>query len=146
MFCPVITAKAHLAFGSVKHEGPSTSKRQIGEICQALYTEAFTSFCQTYDGAMCSDFPGTIAFCLHMVWRMALVSSAPCLYARLHLRPSPRSFPFLGLALRPSRSCLSMPPGNLCHAGGWHLCKKPARGTCLRSLFHCGIVSFRHFR
>ena len=33
------------AFGSVKHEGPSTSKRQIGEICQDLYTEDFTSFC-----------------------------------------------------------------------------------------------------
>ena len=28
--------------GSVEHEGPSTSKRQSGEICQALYTEAFT--------------------------------------------------------------------------------------------------------
>ena len=35
----------------------STGMRQIGEICQALYTEAVTSFCQTYDGAMCSNLP-----------------------------------------------------------------------------------------
>ena len=27
------------AFGSVKHEGTTTSERQIGEICQALYTD-----------------------------------------------------------------------------------------------------------
>ena len=31
--------------------------RQIGEICQALYTEAFTSFCHAYDRAMCSNLP-----------------------------------------------------------------------------------------
>ena len=31
----------------------------------------------------------------------------------------------LGLALRPSRSCLLVPPGNLCHTGGWHLRRKP---------------------
>ena len=31
----------------------------------------------------------------------------------------------LGLALRLSRSCLAMPPGNLCHAGCWHLRRKP---------------------
>ena len=43
--------------GSVKHEDPTTSKQQIGVICQTLNIEAFTSFCQAYDRAMCSDFP-----------------------------------------------------------------------------------------
>ena len=42
------------AFDPVKHEYPATSKRQIGVICQSLYTEAIT-FCHSYDGAMCSD-------------------------------------------------------------------------------------------
>ena len=51
----------------------------------------------------------------------------------------------LGLALRLSRSCLSMPPENLCHAGGWHLRRKP-RGTFLHLLFPCGILSFRYLR
>ena len=31
----------------------------------------------------------------------------------------------LGSALRLSRSCLLMPPGFLCHAGGWHLRSRP---------------------
>ena len=38
---------------------------------------------------------------------------------------SPDLSRLLGLALRPSRSCLLMPPRNLCHAGGWHLRRKP---------------------
>ena len=97
------------ARGSVKHEGPSTSKRQIGEICQALYTGAFTPICHTYDGAMCSE-----PFCLHMVWRTALLffflfPVRLVAFANLLLDRS-RLF---GLALHPFRSCLSMPPGNL---------------------------------
>ena len=36
-------------------KAPSTARRQSGEICQAFYTEAFTSFCQTYDRAICSN-------------------------------------------------------------------------------------------
>ena len=89
------------AFGSVKHEGPSTSKRQIGEICQALYTEAFTSFCQTYDGAMCSDLPRH--HCLlppHGVEDCTVFSSfscAPCCIRDLLLDLSR----LLGLALSP---------------------------------------------
>ena len=65
---------------------------------------------------------GTIAFCLH-----------PC--AWLHSRPSPRSFSLLGLALRPLRSCLEMPPGNLCHAGSraWNF---------YTFCFRCGTVPF----
>ena len=39
-------------------KAPSTGRRQSGEICQAFYTEAFTSFCQTYDRAICSNLPG----------------------------------------------------------------------------------------
>ena len=50
----------------------------------------------------------------------------------------PRLF---GLALRLSRSCLSMPPGNLCHAGGWHLRRKPCVEASLRPLFPCGIIA-----
>ena len=49
------------ALGSVKHEGPTTSKQQIGVICEALNTEAFTSFCRAYDGAICS---GLLGHCL----------------------------------------------------------------------------------
>ena len=41
------------ALGSVMHEGPTTRKLQIGVICQALNTEAFTSFYQAYDGTKC---------------------------------------------------------------------------------------------
>ena len=43
--------------GSVKHEGPPARKWQKGDICHALTTEAFTFFCQAYDGAMCSGPP-----------------------------------------------------------------------------------------
>ena len=38
---------------SVKHEGPTTRKLQIGVICQALNTKAFASFCQAYDRTKC---------------------------------------------------------------------------------------------
>ena len=62
----------------------------------------------------------------------ALFSSAPCLYALLQLRPSPRFSRLSGLTLRPLRSFLSMPPGNLCHDGGWHLRKKPRVVLLLR--------------
>ena len=46
-----------------------------------------------------------------------------------------------GLVLRPSRSCLSMPPGNLCHARVWHLRRKP----CMEVLdVHFFPVAFSH--
>ena len=44
------------ALGSVKHEGPTTGKRQVGVICQALNT-VFTSSCHAYDVSMCSELP-----------------------------------------------------------------------------------------
>ena len=43
--------------GSVKHEGPSTSKRLIGEICQALLHRSLHVVLPNVR-AMCSDFPG----------------------------------------------------------------------------------------
>ena len=83
---------------------------QIGEICQALYTEAFTSFCNTFDGAMCSDPPPLPAGTIHGVEDRTVFFLFPDrLLANLLLDLSC----LFGMALRPSRSCLSMPPGNL---------------------------------
>ena len=113
------------AFHSFKHEGPTTSMRHIGVICQALNTEAITSFCQAYDGAMCSDLHRIHCF-LASTWRGGMhrffFLSPVRLVAFANLLRD-LSCP-LGLSLRPSRSCLSMPPKNLCHAGGWHLRRK----------------------
>ena len=75
-------------------------------------------------------FPGTIAFSLHMLWRTACFDFL-LLCPRLLSRPSARSFPsWPGTA--PFRSCLSMPRGHLCHAGGWHLRRKPRAVLLLR--------------
>ena len=114
------------ALGSVKHEGHTTSKQQIGVICEARNTEAFTSFCHAYDGAMCSGLIGH--HCIqppHGVEDTAVFTSSffcAWLHSRDRLLVLAR---LLGQTLRPSRSCLSMPPGNLCQAGGWHLRSKP---------------------
>ena len=48
----------------------------------------------------------------------------------------------LGLALRLSRTCLSMPPGNPRRAGGWHLRRKPCVENFLYVLiFPCILAS-----
>ena len=100
--------------------GPAIRMSQKEDICQALPTLAFTFLLPAYDGAI------TIAFSLHVVWRTVLFLQPflPC--TRLHPRDLllDLSSP-LGLALRLSRSCLPMPPGSLCHVGGWHLRSKP---------------------
>ena len=114
------------ALGSVKHEGRTTSKQQIGRFCEALNPEAFTSFCLAYDGAMCSGLLGH--HCLqspHCVEDSTVFTSSffcAWLHSRDLLLVLAR---LLGQTLRPSRSCLSMPPGNLCRAGGWRLRIKP---------------------
>ena len=46
-----------------------------------------------------------------------------------------------GLALRLSRSCLSMPPGNPRRAGRWHLRRKPCVENFLYVPFPCGILA-----
>ena len=79
----------------VKHESPATRTRQIGVTCHALTTEAFTSFCQMFDGATC--------FCLQPPH--GVVDSTVFYFLEFS-----RLF---GLTLRLSRSCLSMPPGTL---------------------------------
>ena len=56
---------------------------------------------------------------------------------------SPHPSRLLGLALRLSRSCLSMPPGNPRRAGGWHLRKKP----CVKNFLYVPFffpVAFSH--
>ena len=69
-------------------------------------------------------------------------SSFPC--AWLHLRDLPSELiRLLGLALHPSRSDLSMPSGFLCHAGGWHLRRKPR--VELFFVPSCSVVLFRFF-
>ena len=61
-----------------------------------------------------------------MYVEISTVFPASFLCAWLHPRDLPSWLSrLLGLALRPLRSCLSMPPGILCHAGGWHLRRKP---------------------
>ena len=81
---------------------PSTSMRQIGEFCQALYTEAFTSFCQAYYGAMCSGLPRH--HCLqppHGVKDCTVFTSFSCAHGCIRDPLLDRSR-LLGLALRPS--------------------------------------------
>ena len=73
------------ALGSVKHEGPTTSRREIGVICQALNTTSFTSSCQAYDGALCSDLPGHHCL-LASTWCAGLHFSSSFLCACLHSR------------------------------------------------------------
>ena len=83
---------------------------------------------------------GKIACNLHIAWKTALF-----LHTLLELGSS-REFLFyhsrlFGLALRLSRSCLFlMPPGNLCHAGGWHL---RSRALVLYVRFSRGIFAPR---
>ena len=54
---------------------------------------------------------------------------------------SPHLSRLLGLALRLSRSCLSMPPGNPRRAGRWHLRRKPCVEHFLYVPFPCGILA-----
>ena len=68
-------------------------------------------------------FQGTIAFSLRVVWRTG-VFSLPFSFALGCILALDLSR-FLGLALRLSRTCLPMPLGKFCHAGGWHLRRKP---------------------
>ena len=56
------------AVGSVKQN----SMWQNGEICQVLSTEAFTSFCQVYDGTMGSKLPKCHCLCLRTLRKSAL--------------------------------------------------------------------------
>ena len=58
--------------GSVKHEGAPTRKWQKGDICHALTTEAFASFCQRTMEQCALACLGSIAFSLHMVWKTVL--------------------------------------------------------------------------
>ena len=134
------------ALGSVKHEGPTTSMRQIGVICQTLNTEAFTSFCQAYDGAMCSDLPRHR--CLlppHGVEDCTVVFSSSFLCAWLHSRPS-RSLPSSWPGTAPFSLLSFAATGNSLPRWRLALAQEAASGTFLRSLFHCGIVSFLYFR
>ena len=113
-------------------------------ICHALTTEAFTSSCQAYNGAMCSGLPRHHCFFLHMLCRTALLLlSFFC--AWLHSRDLLLDVSRLldDLTLRLSRSCLPMPLGNFYHAGGWHLRRKPCVELLCVSFFPCDILAPR---
>ena len=118
------------AFGSIKNGGPSTRKRQIGEICQAFNTTAFASFKRTMEQCTVAS-QGTIAFFLHMVSRTALFFF-PLPVHSVAVETFSSVFPVF---LAWHRICLSMPPGNLCHAGGWHLRRKPRVALSSSPLF-----------
>ena len=97
---------------------PYTSKRQIGEICHALYTGAFT-FAKRTNEQRSLAFQGTLPSA------STCCGGQHCFYyplmcPRLFSRPSSRSFPssWPGAAL--FRSCLSMPLA---------LAQEAARGT-----------------
>ena len=66
-------------------------------------------------------FPGTIAFCLHTLWQTALFFSS---FTRAHGCFCDLLLDFSRLFGLTFRSCLSMPQGIVCHAGGWHLRRK----------------------
>ena len=98
--------------------------RLIGKISQALYTEAFTSFCQAYTGAMCSGLPRH--HCLHPplgVGDSTVLLPLSCVlgYIRDLLLDISR---LLGLALRP------FDPVFRCH---WEIFATLEAGTCAGS-------------
>ena len=103
----------------------------------------FTSFCPSYDGAVCSDLPRH--HCLlppHGVEDCSVFSSS-FLCAWLHSGPSPRSFPSSWPGTAPFRSCLFDATGKPLTRWRLALAKEAARGTFLRPLSHC--VLFRFF-
>ena len=101
-----------------------------GDVCHALNTESFTSSCQIE--IWCTVMvPGTIADNIHSVWRTALFLN-------------PRDLLLLGLALRLSCSCLPMPQGNLCCAGGWHLRRMPCVELFFVLLFSSTAMCVAH--
>ena len=89
------------ALDSVKHEGPTTRKLQIGVICRALNTEAFTSFYQAYDGTKCYCPPWHhCLFTPHGVENCTVLTLFPLRMAALS-RPPSRSFPSSRLGTAP---------------------------------------------
>ena len=97
------------------------SRWQSGEICQALLTEAFTSFCQACDGTMGSSLPRHHCLLLPHVTEdrtvlLLFAPRAPVLPTRLSARCLLSSRPDTAFI----RSCLLLP-----HAGGWNLSRKP---------------------
>ena len=129
------------AGGSVSHEStrPTACGRML--IFQVLSTEAFTSFCHTYDGTMGSSL-SKHPFLLH-----------PLVGERLFCPPCSSSCSFLACflsvrCLLPSlldsgsiRSYLWLPTGTLWHVGCWHLRNKPCVVLLLRlpSLSRCTL-------
>ena len=84
----------------VATKAPTNSIWQNGEICQALFTEAFTSFCQAYDGTMGSTLPRH--WCLlpaHVSENCTFFPSCAPVCPRVCLLDVSRP---LGLTLRPS--------------------------------------------
>ena len=86
---------------------------------------------------------GTIAHNLHTAWKNCIVST--CFY--LHLVALSGvcllSFPSFWSGTAPVTILpLSMPPGNLCHAAGRHLRRKPSVGAPRSFLAWHGCISF----
>ena len=111
--------------GSVEQEGPAIRKLQKEDICQEFNIAAFTSSWAANPRSLCLGLPGhpphvrenrTVCTRLHL--HLVALSRVP-------LSSFPPSWPGTApLTLLP----LSMPPGNPCHAGGWHLRRKPSVG------------------
>ena len=112
------------ALGSVKHAGPSYQHaadwRDLPGIVHRGIHVVLPSV--QWSNVLWPSL-GTSVFSLHVVWRHCFHFLFWC--PRLLSRLSPRFFPSSWPGTAPFRSCLSMPPGNICHAGGWHLRRMP---------------------
>ena len=115
--------------GSVEQEGTAIRKLQKEDICQEFTIAAFTSSWAANPRSLCLGPPRhhylqpphgrencTVFTHLHL--HLVALSRVP-------LSSFPPSWPGTApFTLLP----LSMPPGNPCHAGGWHLRRKPSVG------------------
>ena len=117
----------------------TTSVWQSDEICQAFFTEAFTSFCQTYDTAIYCDFCRHC--CLHAAVRRGRLYRFYLFWAHdlLSLLSSPSSWP--DAAFFPILSVVAT--WILWHAGGWQSFRKPCVVLLRLHLFlsNCDVLN-----
>ena len=125
--------------GSVQQEGSAIRELQKEDICQAFTIAAFTSSWPANPRSLCLGLPrhpphvreNRTVFTHHHLHLVAL--------SRVPLSSFPPSWPGTApFTLLP----LSMPRGNPCHAGGWHLRRKPNVGI-FYVLFSRGIFAPR---
>ena len=129
------------ALGSVKHEGPATRMWQKEDRCHALSTRSLAK--RTLDRCGWVHL-GTIAHNLHIVWKTALfyilLLALGCILATF-ASTIPVFSAWHCAFHAPAFPCHR--ETNFCHAGGWHLRRKPCVGYFFNVLprFSCGILA-----